>query len=59
MTISCPSYADTLALDWARAVSAESPHWFQMMHAPASGPALPADAASGRRRKSLPLGYSK
>ena len=40
MTVSCPSYADTHALDWARAVSAESPHRFQMMHAPAGGPAL-------------------
>ncbi|MDT5225299.1 MAG: hypothetical protein QOG19_2706 [Mycobacterium sp.] len=59
MAVSCPSYADTHALDWARAVSAESPHCFQMMHAPASGPALPADTASGRRRKSLQLGYSK
>ena len=57
MTVSCPSYADIPALAWARAVSAESPHRFQMMHEPASGPALPADAASGRRRKWLQLGY--
>ena len=59
MTVTCPSNVGTHALDWARAVSAESPHCFQMMHAPAGGPALPADTASGRRRKSLQLGHSK
>jgi hypothetical protein len=59
MTVSCPSYVpDAHALDWARAVSAESsPHRFQMMRESVSGPSFPADTASGRKRKWLQLGY--
>jgi hypothetical protein len=52
MTVSCPSYADTHALDWARAVSAESPHRFQMTHArPVAPPCLPTPRpAAGENR---------
>jgi hypothetical protein len=56
MTLSCPSYADTHALAWARAVSTESLYRFQTRYGSAIGPALAADTAVEHKRKWLRLG---